>query len=304
MKSYLPPLKSLHFFSVAARSENFKFAAERLNVTQAAVSQQIKLLEQFVNMPLFERNNRQTKLTNAGQRLLPFVESGFTSFRQGLNAIGSDPKPNVLRVSAIHSFSTIWLLPRLLDFQESHPHLLVQIAPSNDLVNFDDDEIDLAIRMGEGGYAGLNEKRLFNDKLILVASPSIIPECSKHDASLIFSKSLIQDPSRQTQIIFRGLCNKYNVDADSLTPSIVSSDSMTLIENALAGRGYTFVNKSLVAEHLLKGELVQLLDEAYPSPWALHLVAPQHHFEWEKVQQFESWFRPLLQASFGDISAW
>jgi LysR family glycine cleavage system transcriptional activator len=304
MKQYLPPLKSLHVFMVAGQLNSFKQAAKQLFVTQAAVSQQIKMLEQHLDMRLFERTGRQTVLTSNGRKLLPFIEQGYTSFTAGIQAVSGDNQPNILRISATISFTSMWLMPRLQAFQKLHPNLMLQIAPCNDLVDFDHTEIDLAIRMGSGNYEGLSEKKLVSDELILVASPKIVDASSQHDANVIFSLPWIEDSTPGSQLIFKQACIQYGIDSDTLTSVIRSSDSVILIENALAGRGFTMVSKSFVADHLRSGDLVPLLDFGAPSPWCLFLVAPEQHFQLQKIKLFEQWIVPLLHESFDDLAAW
>ncbi|GAB2683779.1 LysR substrate-binding domain-containing protein [Aliiglaciecola sp. 3_MG-2023] len=304
MEQPLPPLKSLRFFMVAAELSSFKLAAEKLFVTQAAVSQQIKLLEDFLEQKLFERSNRQTQLTLSGELLLPYIQQGFTQFQSGLRAISGDANPNILRISTIHSFTSLWLMPRLPQFQKLHPELMIQLAPSNDLVDFNRGDIDLAIRMGAGGYKGLAEKKLVSDQLILVASPDIISRQQTNNPSMVFTLPWIEDTSADIVPVFENLCKTYAVNVQELTPSIRASNSVLLIENALAGRGFTLVNKSLVADHLHNGSLLTLLEFSSPSPYSLYLVAPEQNFEWQKVKLFESWFIPLLHQSFDDLKAW
>jgi LysR family glycine cleavage system transcriptional activator len=306
-KTYLPSLKSLHFFKIAGQKLSFKQAAESLNVSQAAISQQIRSLEDYLSKPLFYRNNRTTTLTETGKCLLPYIENGFEQFHMGLRAISEDLNPNILRVAAIHSFTSLWLMPRLQDFQALHPELMMQIAPSNDLTNFETDEVDLAIRMGGGDYKGLKEQKLMRDELVFVASPALLerfPNPKEYSPKQIFTLPWIEDPSPQTRVIFNKACDHYGVNSTQLTAAIRSNNSMILIEHALAGKGYTFINRGLVAQYLLNGELIQVLDFEETSPWSLYLVAPEHHFNWQKVIQFKDWILPELKLSFGDVDAW
>lgn len=304
MKSYLPPLKSLQFFMVAGQLNSFKLAAQQLNVTQAAVSQQIKLLEEHLDLVLFERSNRQTRLTASGNKLLPFVEQGFGNLQDGVRAVSGDTNPHILRISAIHSFTSLWLLPRLQNFQNNHPEIMVQIAPSNELVNFATGEIDLAIRMGGGGYAGLMEKKLANDELIFVASPELLKGADHTDPKVIFSFPWLEDTSSESQPVFETACKGFGVDTSQLTPIIRSNNSVTLIENAVSGRGFTTVVKSLVVDHLRKGSLLRLLDFSAQSPYCLYLVAPEQHFGWQKIKLFEQWFVPEIKRSYSDLDQW
>lgn len=300
----MPPLKSLQFFMTAAQAGSFKTAAKQLNVTQAAVSQQIKQLEEYLDVRLFERNNRQTKLTGLGERLLPFIEQGFDQFKLGLQQISGDVSPHVLRISAIHSFTSLWLLPRLQEFQSMHPDIMVQIAPSNDLVDFGQAQVDLAIRMGRGNYPGLLAKPMVTDQLILVASSTLVDNEKKQDPAHVFALPWIEDTSTDVVPIFKQLCLQHQVNSEDITSVICTNNSVILIENALAGRGVTLINKSLVADHLRSGALVKLLDFSQPSPYSLYLAAPEHHFQWPKVKAFEAWMVPLVDQSFADLSAW
>nr|WP_136252414.1 LysR substrate-binding domain-containing protein [Ningiella ruwaisensis] len=306
-KAYLPSFKSLHFFMVAGQKLSFKQAAQSLNVTQAAVSQQVRSLEEYIGQALFYRNSRNTCLTETGARLLPYIENGFDQFQTGLRAISGDLNPHILRVSAIHSFTSLWLMPRLPDFQSQHPELMIQIAPSNEITNFETDEVDLAIRMGGGNYKGLKEIKLMRDDLVFVASPRLIETLPNKKITApkeVFSLPWIEDPSPQTQEIFNKACEHYDVDAKTMTASIRSNNSMILIEHALAAKGFTFINRGLVAQYLISGELEQVLDFEETSPWSLYLVAPEHHFNWQKVANFQTWILPELRTSFGDVEAW
>lgn len=306
-KRYLPSLKALHFFKVAGVKLSFKNAAHELNVTQAAVSQQIRSLETHIGKPLFIRLNRTIKLSDTGKILLPYIEQGFEQFYKGLSAISDDPNPHILRVSAIHSFTSLWLMPRLPKFQEKHPELMIQIAPSNELTDFETDEVDLGIRMGLGNYAGLNEVKLMSDELVFVASPALIARLPKgkitHPKDL-FSLPWIEDYSPQSQDIFRQACRRYDVNHKDLVASIRTNNSMIMLEHAIDSKGFTMVNKGLAAKYLLSGELIQVLDFVQTSPWSLYLVAPEHHFAWRKVKLFQEWLIPEIQQSFKNVDTW
>jgi len=139
----LPPLKALHVFLVAAQHHIFKQAAEQLHVSQAAVSQQIRLLEEYFQEVLFERNAKQTRLSSKGRLLFPYIEQAFEQISQGVYSVTQQPNPNSLNITATHSFTSLFLGTRLSDFQSNNDELSVQFAPSNHLLNFNDDQIDL-----------------------------------------------------------------------------------------------------------------------------------------------------------------
>jgi len=297
-KTYLPPLKALHYFLIAGQLSSFKLASVQLNVTQAAISQQIKLLEAYFGFALFVRKTRQTQLSEKGRTLLPFIEQGFMSLQEGIQRLSGDRQPAILRISAINSFTSIWLLPRLHTFQSEHPDIMVQIAPTNDLVDFNSGDIDLAIRMGRGVYKGLKSKLLLDEEMLLIASPSIIDKDDALNHHKVFSLPWIEDTCNDVSLVFDALCRQHKVSTASVVPIIRADNSVTIIDNVMQGRGFALANRSLVLEQVKAGNLLTLLDFSYPSPYSLYLVGPEHNFEWEKVKVFERWLVPLLDKSF------
>jgi LysR family glycine cleavage system transcriptional activator len=299
-KSYLPPLKSLQYFLVAAQLSSFKLAAQELNVTQAAISQQMKSLEEYFGFVLFIRQTRSTVLNEQGRKLLPFIEQAFELLLAGVKHVSGDPNPTILRISAINSFTSIWLLPRISAFQELHPEVMIQIAPNNSMANFDKDQIDLAIRMGKGKYKGLQSRLLVKDDMLLLASPKLISSEHVLDSKAVFSLPWIEDTSVDVNEIFKILCRQHKQMINNILPVIRAESSITIIDNLLQGRGFGLVNKSLVLEHIQSGKLLKLLNFSYSSPYSIYLVAPEQNFNWEKIRKFEMWLTPLIERSFGN----
>src|SRR5215510_9458698 len=173
----LPPLSAIRAFEAAARHESFTKAAEELGMTQAAVSYQVKLLEDRLGMPLFLRQPRRVMLSEAGKRLAPAVAEAF----QRLNAAYASLREtdgNVLSVSAVNTFCTNWLVPRLGTFQVAHPNIAVRLEASSRLVDFAQDEFDVAIRSGKGEWPGLKAHFLFPVDLTAVCSPDLLKRIS------------------------------------------------------------------------------------------------------------------------------
>ncbi|MFT5542530.1 MAG: LysR family glycine cleavage system transcriptional activator [Glaciecola sp.] len=204
-----------------------------------------------------------------------------------------------MRVSAINSFTSIWILPKLSSFQALHPDIMLQIAPSNELIDFEIGEIDIAIRMGRGNYKDLQSKLLFKDEMILVSSPSLLKQEPALDAESIFTLPWIEDTSADVDQIFKLLCEQNKIIPSSIVPVIRSDNSLTIIESVLQSRGIALVNRCLVQEEVNTGKLLPLLDFSHPSPYSLYLVAPETNFKWEKIRQFENWFIPLINEYFG-----
>lgn len=291
----LPPLKSLHVFLVAARNQSFKLAAEQLHVSQAAVSQQIRLLEDYFQESLFEREGKQTRLSSKGQLLFPYIEQAFEQIHQGINAVDQQPNPNALCITATHSFTSLFLGTRISDFQQNNQELSVQFAPNNNLTNFVDDQVELGIRRGKGEYAGLESRLLFDDSILLVASPLLFAKLNIDVEQLslqqVLTMPLLADISSDITEAVSDCCHRGQVDVDSLNCVLQTTDAVPIIQSALAGQGIAFVSKMLAVEHIQNGLLINPLDYSYHSSSNLYLVAPEHHFKWHKIQVFERWLR-------------
>ncbi|WDE07077.1 LysR family transcriptional regulator [Thalassomonas viridans] len=290
----LPPLKSLQVFLYAARHSSFKAAAEQLFVTQAAVSQQIRLLEQHVNCRLFERESKHTRLTAKGQLLLPYIEQAFEQIGSGIHALAFEPNANNLKITALHSITSLVLIPKIHDFQQSHPQLSIHFSPNNRLDSFNDTEIDIAIRRGLGSYPGLESRKLIDDAIVLVACPRLLPESPQAPAEIL-DIPLLEDTSSDITEAVEDFCLRHQVKRRDFNPSLKTTDAVPIVQNVLAGQGMAFVSKVLVAEHLKNGNLVNVLDYAYHTPQTLYLVAPAHHFHWQKIKDFAAWLKTLLQ---------
>lgn len=145
----LPPLSAVRVFEAAARHENFTKAASELGMTQAAVSYQIRILEERLGAPLFARSKRRVTLTEAGRRAAPVISGAFDTLAEALSTIAADNE-SVLAVSTAPTFASAWLAPRLGTFQVRHSDLAVRLETSNRLVDFVAEDVDVAIRIGKG----------------------------------------------------------------------------------------------------------------------------------------------------------
>lgn len=293
MSMNLPPLKSLTFFLAAARNKSFKGAAEELFVTQAAVSQQIRLLEAHLKCQLFNRDSKQTLLSAEGERLFPFIENAFSQISQGISLLSTEPDPNTLKITSLHSFTSLLLIPKVNEFQQMYPEIMLQFSPSNQVVDFKDDSVDIAIRRGGGVYPGLESKCLMEDEVVLVASPLLFKN-SFPSINEFLKTPLLLDISSDIKPAFEQFCHQYKLSAKSFEISLQTTDAVPVVEKSMSGQGMCFVSKSLVFERLREGSLINLFDYSARSPISLFLVAPARNFQWEKVKKFEVWLNKLL----------
>src|SRR5215469_7786177 len=174
MTTRLPSLNGLRAFEAAARHLSFTQAAAELNVTQTAISHQIRRLEQELGLRLFVRKNRALALTPTAKDYLPGVRAAFNDLRLATDRLLRKDADNVLTISTLASLAAKWLLPRLAAFQEAHPGIDVRITTSPSQVDFKGGDVDAAIRYGRGTWTGLRAEWLMADELFPVCSPSLL----------------------------------------------------------------------------------------------------------------------------------
>ncbi|SON49520.1 protein of unknown function [Vibrio tapetis subsp. tapetis] len=166
-----PPFQGIYYFCRAAELGSFKRAAEKLFVTSAAISQQIRQLEDWLGADLFIRQHRKVVLTHEGEILFQQAKKGFDHLQDGIRQINQDRNPNQLSISTLPSFAQHWLVPRIADFRAQAPNIAMLIEPTNRLVNFHDSSVDLCIRYGKGGYHNVESRWLADEVLYPVCHP-------------------------------------------------------------------------------------------------------------------------------------
>src|ERR1044072_6345326 len=171
----LPPLSAVRVFEAAARRQNFTQAAAELGMTQAAVSYQIRLLEERLGVPLFARIKGRVSLTDAGRRIAPLVGSAFETLEEAFAGLVADDQA-LLSVSTAQTLATAWLAPRLGAFQVRHPDLAVRLSSDNRLIDFSTGEFHAAIRVGRGDWPGLKCHFLFRLNFSPICSAEFAPE--------------------------------------------------------------------------------------------------------------------------------
>ena len=175
----LPPLNSIRAFEATARHLSFTKAANELNVSAGAISQQVKLIEEYLGITLFRRANRKIILTDEAQIGLPFLTHGLDELVKGIHAIQEYEMNKPLTITLPPTFASRWLIPRLTDFQRTHPDIDVRIDATYKLVNLINEDIDAGIRFGTGKYPGMKSDFLFSQKVILVCSPTLLEKGDK-----------------------------------------------------------------------------------------------------------------------------
>ena len=293
MRRSLPPLNALRAFEAAARHMSFTRAADELAVTPAAVSQQVRLLEDFLGQPLFRRRNRSLLLTDAAQSCLPYIREGFERFAEGIDRLRSAETGGVLAVSVAPSFASKWLVPRVDGFRQLHPEIDVWVSAAMELVDFARDSVDVAIRYGTGRYPGLRVERLLAECVFPVCSPLLsagahpltTPDDLRHH-TLLHDDSSLDDASCPNWAMWLKAAGVGGMDG---TRGLHFNQSSLAIEAAVSGRGVVLAKSALAADDLAAGRLVKPFEMSVPVDFAYYLVAPESKASLPKVAAFRDW---------------
>lgn len=281
------PLNALRTFEAVASNLSFAKGAEALNVSPAAVSSQIRLLEERLKQPLFHRKGRQITLTEAGKKLLPGVQRGLTQLRQAVQSLNTERSEGVLNVSMMPTLLQKWMLPRLADFYEAHPEIDLRINADNGLVNFEQSDFHAGIRFGLGSWQGLKAEKLMDDWILPVCSPEMlrdigpaktIQDLQGHD--LFFVESEILDAW------FRAVGDS---GKESHWPLL--NDSLSILMAAEQGQGIALSRWSLVVRDIEAGRLVRPIQTVVQTDWSYYFVSPPHFFNLPKVKVFRQWLQ-------------
>jgi len=285
--SKLPPLAAVRAFEAAARLQNFSRAAEELGMTQAAISYQIRQLEDRLGRALFVREKGRVRLSETGQRLLPAISGAFVAMGDAFDALGSD-EAEVLYIDSATSFGGTWLSARIGRFQLQYPDLAVRMAMSNELIDFDASNVDVAIRVGKGVWPGLRADFLMRQYLAPIAAPAFIEE---HD---------IREPADLLRVQRLAPNDSWWADWFSLagveTPPVLSRrgielDSQLQEASAVqAGFGVAMMTPLYWQSELASGRMVQPFDTLYVSPAsAMWLVHRENRVGVRKIERFREW---------------
>ncbi len=298
MTRRLPSLNALRAFEAAARHLSFTKAAEELNVTQAAISHQVKSLEEQLGLRLFRRLNRRLLLTDAGQTYVSGLTVAFDGIAEATERTTAERSGGSLRISTLPSMAAKWLLPRLSRFRARHPEIDVLVSASHGLADFRRDDLHLAIRYGKGNYPGLETVPLMDDEIFVVCSPKLLddgpplrtPADLRHH-TLLHDTSVEAD--RRDWRVWLERVGETGVVPDR-GPGF--SDSNLIIEAVMAGEGGALTRRSLAADDLAAGRLVIPFGPITPSTNRYYIAYPRANAELSKVRKFIQWLLDEVEA--------
>lgn len=296
----LPPLNALRAFEAAARHLSFKAAAEELFVTPAALSHQIKALEEAFGQDLFVRKMRAVALTPAGEALYPGLRLAFEQIRRSVELVQRMPHGNVLVVSASPGFTSKWLAPRLWRFMQAHPDVDTRVSASFALANFVTDGVDIAIRNSRRPTEGLWSRRLFQVILIPVISPRLVAEHGIAEPADLLKVALIHDELLGTMTGTPGW-RQWFAAAGVAQPHTGTSLRFTspdhALEAAAEGAGALLAYHVMAHDDLRSGRLVSPFGPRLETPHFFNLVAPEAHLQRPKVRAFVDWIVAEAEAA-------
>lgn len=292
--SGLPPLSAVRVFEAAARLENFTAAAQELGMTQAAVSYQVKLLEQRLGLSLFQRVGRKVALTDKGREIATIVTRAFDQMRQGFAALAQDDA-TVLTISCTNSFAHLWLATRIGAFQMRHPGLAVRIQAEDAVVDLARAGVDVAVRGGKGDWPGLEAKLLTHNRLAPLCSPAWL---ARHgpiaDADALHAMPRLSPDDMWWHEWFAAM----GVEADPADgPPGIALDSQVMEGRAaMAGQGVAIVNLFLWKAEVEAGLLVQAVPSYVRELASYWVVYPPHARNTPKVKAFRDWISAQFAA--------
>lgn len=296
MRKRTPPLNSLRAFEAAARHKSFKHAAEELFVSHSAISHQIRRLEEYLSTPLFHRITRGVELTREGRIYYPVLREAFDLIDEGTELVLSPEASNTLTVQVYSTFAIRWLIPRLPVFQAAHPQVRVRLHTSQSDVNFEHEDVDICVLIGQPEHAELNYDYLFSSSVFPVCSPALLKDVKPlEDPADLEHHTLIQVyPSRQDWLVWLEHNQVQGIDPDSG----LQLDSYDLALNtAVQGLGVALGLAPFVNRDLEAGTLVEVFPGTRTdTPGAWYLACRKDKADSEKVSVFRDWLRSEVSA--------
>jgi len=292
--SRLPPLNALRAFEASARQLSFTKAAEELFVTQAAISHQIKSLEEHLGLKLFMRKNRSLLLTEEGQSYYLDIKDIFNALHEATEKLLARGAKGAITVSMQPSFAIQWLVPRLNAFNQLHPEIDVRIKAVDQPDNSLTEDVDIAIYYGRGRWPDVHAEKLHTEYLVPVCSPlflqgkkplKTIDDLAKH--------TLLHDTSRRD---WKRWFKEVGVKGANVNHGAIFSHSSMVLQAAIYGQGVALVNSVLAKPDIDAGRLVCPFEHVLISKSSFYIVCRPHQIELGKIASFRRWVLDTVSA--------
>jgi LysR family transcriptional regulator, glycine cleavage system transcriptional activator len=287
------PLNALRAFEAAARHLSFVKASEELSVTPAAVSHQVKRLEEYLGLPLFRRLRRGLLLTESGQSLLSELREVFLGLDKAMERVIDSGSRGTITLSVAPTFAVMWLIPRLQKFYTLHPDIDVRISTGLGLVDFQRDDFDAAIRLGSGHWFGLEAIKLFDESVTPMCSPRLLegPDALKSPDDLrkhvlLHNHSMDYDPDAPTWETWLEAAGASGVDASRGTHFSLPDHGL---QASIDGAGVVLGWRSLAAKDVAAGRVVEPFDLTLSLGSSFYLVYPEAHSLRSNITALRDW---------------
>lgn len=288
MSERIPPMSALRAFEAASRTLSFTRAAEELNLTQAAISYQVRNLEMELGKPLFHRTHSRLSLTDAGAAFVPFVREALDQLSRGMAKARSDVAEGIIRISATQSLAARWLARRIDRFRALHPGYEVRIEATDDVVDVTRGDADIAIRYARSVDPKLTATLLSTDRVFPVCNPGLLSaDKPLNTPSDLAAHTLLHDVMEDvTWDHWLAIADVSGVDPKT---GITFSHSGLIVDAAIDGHGVALGRALLVSDAIASGRLVVPFDIALSSNYAYFLVHTQAAEEDPKTRAFKDW---------------
>ena len=283
----LPPLHLFKVFDAAARRGSFSAASEELCVTPSAVSQQIRQLEDLLDIRLFRRLPRKVELTREGRLLASAVSEALSLIARAYLQINDPGESTILCINAPTSIISRWLMPRLSEFMQLQPHIKVNLLASNDPVDFDRQDIDIAIRWGDGLWPDVHAEKLGSGKLFPVGRPEIISsEATFDQPESLLDHTLLQPIDGG---FWTAWFRTTGISSVKDAAKLYFDDEGVMLDAAVHGQGIALADKILVENDLKSGRLVRLHDHEMETDRGYYVLSSRAFSEKPAVIAFRHW---------------
>jgi len=288
MARKLPPLNSMKCFEAAGRLLSFTDAAKELNVTQAAISHQIKKIEEYLGVPLFIRSPRKITLTEQGKILLPNIVEVFDKLSIAVESVNQEQQfSNMVNVRLAPSFAAKWLSPRLKYFWSKYPEIDLSLYHAHPPVDFEREDVDLAVTYGRGKWTNVISEPLLSLDFFPVCSPAFM----KNDKPLkkidnLRYYSFLHDANYECWAEWLALAGASDIVSNQGT---IIDDTNVLIQAAIDGQGVALGSTPFVEDHLKSGRLVKPFDITLRNDFAYYVVSTEQKLLNPAVRAFKDW---------------
>ncbi len=299
-----PPITALRALETAARHLSYTKAAEELNITQSAVSHQIRHAEELWGLKLFERRGRRLILTQNGQALVPVVRNFINGLTSTLADLKEEDNRDSLRVSLLQSFAFKWLVPRLGRFNQQYPGIDVWISTTEELVDFSLDNADMGIRLGHGDWPELHVTPLLQEYVFPVCSPRMLEELgTPKNPDDLFNYPLLRRSAMDICPRWRDWFRDAGIHIKRIPKGTKFPDTSMAIQAAIDGQGIALARSAHVSDDLASGRLVKLFNIYSESNVSYFVVCPRGKENNSSIVAFTEWLIEEAQVAQADFDA-